>query len=143
MNMLFFSASSISLIDFSLPIVIGNTVNQERISADFVKNGTKDDLFYITTNWKEGIKINHRYGHHGNTDWRDAFSGKQGITVVRYGAIAEPTSGSIQMSRPLGKYIFVTNDLEDFVTKVTRTKAEEAEFDPYAPIVIVPNDYQE
>ena len=32
---------------------------------------------------------------------------------------------------------------EQGVNANTATKAEEAEFDPYAPIVIVPNDYQE
>ena len=93
----------------------------------FVEQGSKEDLFYKTNNWKEGIKINHDRGHHGNNDWRDAFSGKQAIEVIRYGSIAEPTSGEILLRRPLGKYIFVTNDLEDFVTKVMRTKAEEAE----------------
>ena len=116
-----------NLTEFTVTLSVDEGDYEFRAWTDFVEAGSQEDNFYLTTNWKEGIKINHRYGHHGNTDWRDAFSGKQGITVVRYGAIAEPTSGSIQMSRPLGKYIFVTNDLEDFVTKVTRTKAEEAE----------------
>ena len=58
---------------------------------------------------------------------RDAFAGKVAVDVIRYGSIVEPVHGVISMARPLGKYIFVTNDLDDFVTKMLRTKAEEAD----------------
>ena len=113
--------------EFTVTLSIAEGEYEFRAWADYVEQGSKDDLFYKTGNWKEGIKINHDKGHKGNNDWRDAFSGKQVIEVIRYGSIAEPSSGLIQMKRPLGKYVFVTNDLEDFMTKVMRTKAEEAE----------------
>ena len=113
--------------DYTVTLSLDEGEYEFRAWADYVEQGSKEDLFYKTNNWKEGIKINHDRGHHGNNDWRDAFSGKQAIEVIRYGSIAEPTSGEILLRRPLGKYIFVTNDLEDFVTKVMRTKAEEAE----------------
>lgn len=113
--------------DYTVTLSIDEGDYEFRVWTDFVRNGSTEDLYYITSNWKDGIKVNHRDGHHGNDDWRDAFSGKLGVDVVRYGTEIPPTSGTIQMARPLGKYIFVTNDLEDFMTKVMRTKAEEAE----------------
>ena len=113
--------------DYTVTLSVDEGEYDFRAWADFVQQGSKNDYFYKTSNWKEGIKINHDNGHHGNTDWRDAFSGKKSLEVIRYGAIAEPTNGVIQMTRPLGKYIFVTNDLDDFVTKVMRTKADEAQ----------------
>ena len=113
--------------DYTVTLSIDEGDYEFRAWTDFVRNGSTEDLYYITSNWKDGIKVNHRDGHHGNDDWRDAFSGKLGVDVIRYGTEIPPTSGTIQMARPLGKYIFVTNDLEDFMTKVMRTKAEEAE----------------
>ena len=112
--------------DYTVTLSIDEGEYEFRVWADFVQQGSKNDYFYKTSNWKEGIKINHDSGHHGNTDWRDAFSGKKALEVIRYGEIAEPTNGVVKMSRPLGKYVFVTNDLDDFVTKVMRTKADEA-----------------
>lgn len=112
--------------DYKVTLSIGEGEYDFRAWVDYVENGSKEDYFYKTQNWKEGIKINHDNGHHGNTDWRDAFSGKVALEVIRYGSFVEPTSGTITMKRPLGKYIFVTTDLDDFVTKVMRTKADEA-----------------
>lgn len=113
--------------DYTVTLSIDEGDYEFRVWTDFVENGSTEDLYYQTSDWKDGIKINHSDGHHGNDDWRDAFSGKLGVDVIRYGSNIPPSSGTIQMSRPLGKYIFVTNDLEDFVAKVLRTKAEEAE----------------
>lgn len=110
----------------TLALSIGEGKYEFRAWADFVSNGSDKDLFYKTDDWKDGIRLYHNNGHHGNTDWRDAFSGKVIIDVIRYGSIVEPVSGVINMTRPLGKYVFVTKDLDDFVTKVMRTKADEA-----------------
>ena len=116
-----------NLDDMTFMLSIGEGKYEFRAWTDFVKQGTAVDYFYKTDDWKDGIRLYHNNGHHGNTDWRDAFAGKVIVDVVRYGSIAEPSSGLIKLARPLGKYIFVTNDLEDFTTKVMRTKADEAE----------------
>lgn len=113
--------------DLTVTLSIGEGKYEFRAWADYVEDGSTSDLFYKTNNWIDGIRVYSNNGHHGNTDWRDAFAGKQIIDVVRYGSIVDPTSGVIKMHRPLGKYIFITNDLDDFTTKVLRTKAEQAE----------------
>ena len=113
--------------DYKVNLEIGEGIYEFRVWTDFVKQGTEVDFFYKTDDWKDGIRLYRNNQHTGNTDWRDAFSGKTVVEVVRYGAIAEPSSGVISMKRPLAKYFFLTNDLEEFVTKMKRTKAEEAE----------------
>ena len=118
---------SLNLDDHTVTISIGEGKYEFRAWTDYVKAGTDGDYFYKTDDWKDGIRLYHNNGHHGNTDWRDAFAGKVVVDVIRYGSIVEPVHGVINMARPLGKYIFVTNDLDDFMTKVLRTKAEEAE----------------
>lgn len=118
---------ALNLDGFTVTLSIGEGKYEFRAWADFVKNGTQLDYYYKTDDWKDGIRLYHNNGHHGNTDWRDAFAGKATAEVIRYGSIAEPVSCHIGMARPLGKYIFVTNDLEDFATKVIRTKTDEAE----------------
>lgn len=111
----------------TVTLSIGEGRYEFRAWADFVKDGSDLDLFYKTDDWKDGIRLYHNNGHHGNTDWRDAFAGKVTVDVIRYGSIVDPVNGVINMARPLGKYIFVTTDLDDFVTKVLRTKADEAQ----------------
>ena len=98
-----------------------------RAWADYVLPGTSSDYFYITDDWKKGIRLNLSEKYHGNTDWRDAFVGTTEVEVIRYGSEIPPVSGTIEMGRIQGKYFFLTNDLEDFITKVQKTKAEEAE----------------
>lgn len=113
--------------DLTVTLTIGEGKYEFRAWADYVADGSQSDLFYKTNNWVDGIRVYSNNGHQGNTDWRDAFAGKQIVEVIRYGSIVEPSSGTIQMHRPLGKYIFITNDLDDFTTKVLRTKSEQAE----------------
>lgn len=114
--------------DYEVKLSIGEGEYEFRVWVDYVEQGQINDLYYVTNNWKEGIKVNHANGHQGNTDWRDAYAGKASVNVVRYGTIAEPTHLDVEMARPLGKYIFVTNDLDEFVTKVLQTKAQESGF---------------
>ena len=111
-----------TLDNYTMTLSIGEGKYEFRAWVDFVKAGTQADYFYKTDDWKDGIRLYHNNGHHGNTDWRDAFAGKVIVDVIRYGSIVEPVHGIINMARPLGKYIFVTNDLDDFIVKELRTK---------------------
>lgn len=96
-----------------------------RAWADFVEAGKTQDLHWHTANWKSGIRLNTEDGYDGTDDWRDAYAGSVEVEAVRYGAIAEPVTALIHMNRPQGKYFFVTNDLQEFITKVIASKAED------------------
>ena len=114
--------------DYTVNLSVDEGVYEFRAWVDFVKAGSAEDYIYVTSNWRDGIKVNDADGHHGNTDWKDAYSGKVTAEVIRYGSIAEPGSAHLEMARPLGKYIFVTTDLDEFIIKELRRKAEETGF---------------
>lgn len=138
--------------DFHMSVSLDEGTYLFRAWADFVEAGSAEDLHYHTADWKSGIRLNHEDGYDGATDWRDSYVGSLEVEVIRYGSKVEPVSGVILMSRPHGKYIFLTNDLDEFVTKVLHTKAQEdatkaPEFniDDYTFVVtytsFVPNSY--
>ena len=96
--------------------------------SDYVKQGSVEDLYYNADNFKyvklygreDGVK------HVGNTDFRDAFIGSQDVEVIRFGGNHPPVSATIRMARPLSKVVFITNDLEDWKTKVLTNMYESA-----------------
>lgn len=88
--------------------------------SDYVLQGTDEDLYYNADSFRY-IKL---YGseekkpHVGNTDYRDAFMGTSDVEVIRFGGNHKPVTSTIAMSRPLSKVVIITNDLDDWKTKV-------------------------
>jgi len=83
---------------------------QYRLMAwvDFVKAGTQTHHFYNSDNFAEVMLHG---DHKGSTDLRDAFIGSEdwAMTDVKTGKI------TVSMERPLAKYSFVSNDLQEFI----------------------------
>lgn len=104
---------------FSMYLKEGNY--EIRVWADYIARNSEVDLYYNVAKFS-GITINHKNGHHGNTDFRDAHVGRTRFEAIRYGVNMEPTHAYVPMSRPMGKYVFVTTDLEEFATKVLLNK---------------------
>lgn len=121
--------------DYTVTISLDEGRYQFRAWADFVKPGSLEDYYYVTDDWTDGIRINMAQAYTGNSDWRDAYTGRSDLEVIRYGAIAAPASTTIDMYRPMGKFVFVTNDLDDFVTKMTRAKATEFDMEDYSLVI--------
>lgn len=55
--------------------------------------------------------------HKANTDYRDAFRGKENLTIEPAMMAQTPQDIEITMQRPLAKFEFVTNDLHQFVLR--------------------------
>ena len=88
--------------------------------ADFVKAGTDTHHFYSSDNFAEIVL----HGEHkAGTDMRDAFSGWTSFIVV-----PETKTGSVTvpMERPLAKFSFVSNDLQEFIDKEEEAAREAA-----------------
>lgn len=80
------------------------------------KNG--DEHFHDAANFAE---ISLQGDHRANTDHRDAFRGTAGISLVSDIVDRPPYSLEIVMQRPLAKFEFITNDVEEFIDKeITR-----------------------
>ena len=90
--------------------------------ADYVDAGTTNHKFYNADNF-ESISLITETNIYipANTDYRDAFRGRQTATVS---AQNEENAATVEMKRPFAKYRFVTTDLEEFITKMIALKAK-------------------
>lgn len=91
--------------------------------SDYVLSGTADDKYYLTNDFSEIILAN-QYNHPGSNDFRDAFKGSVTATVMNpeyyAGEILETINNeaTVEMLRPMGKYKFITTDIDIFITRV-------------------------
>lgn len=69
--------------------------------------------FYDYTSFMEIILQNHV----ANTDYRDAFRGKESVTIEPTMTAQAPKDIEIAMQRPLAKFEFITTDLHQFVLR--------------------------
>lgn len=84
------------------------------------KNG--EEYFHDAANFAE---ISLQGAHRANTDYRDAFRGTAGISLVSDIVDRPPYSLEIVMQRPLAKFEFITNDVEEFIDKeITRISSK-------------------
>lgn len=96
--------------------------------ADYVKRGSKDDLFYKTANFEE-IILSDRSNYVGNTDYRDAFRGEQIAEVYDNAEYTSNATGEtvenrvvVEMKRPMAKFKFESNDVVKFLTDIIKKR---------------------
>lgn len=94
-----------------------------RVWSDHVAAGTQSDLFYKTSEFTE-IILDESGSHPGNNEMRDAFRGNT------YGSVYDPELYAIRngvqpdntatatMQRPMGRYEFISTDMDEFLDKV-------------------------
>lgn len=94
-----------------------------RVWADYVEHGTMSDKYYDTRNFEE-IILPDPYNHVASTDFRDAFRGDVTASVINTlyytpdAAQGITNEATVEMSRPMGKYQFISTDLDAFITRV-------------------------
>ena len=118
--------------DYSFSVTLDEGKYIFRAWADFVNEGSADMLYYDASNWSYGIWFDH-LKYVGNSDTRDAFVGNTEVQVIRYGSEIEPVSGVIEMKRPHGKYVFITNDLAEFIDR--NMKGQQFDINDYTIVV--------
>ena len=96
-----------------------------RIWSDHVGMGTQSDLFYKTSDFTE-IILDESGSHPGNNEMRDAFRGNTYGSVydpdlyeIRNGSRPE-NSATATMQRPMGRYEFISTDMDEFLDKVVK-----------------------
>jgi hypothetical protein len=98
--------------------------------ADYVDNDSLSDKFYLTGDFAKVDIARDADGKHiiGNNEYRDAFNGHVDVEVLPvYETDVPPVEGHIEMKRPLAKFEFITDDLDEFVARVLEKKALEAQ----------------
>lgn len=84
--------------------------------SDLVEKSS-DKHFYNVDNFTE---ITLQGKHKGNTDYRDAFSGKCNVQLSPNSINQVPETIHITMKRPLAKFEVIASDLSDFIASGTK-----------------------
>ena len=121
-----FSKDDISNLDNTVSIKMMEGEYRFRVWADYIDATTKEPKFYNADNLRY-IKLfgrDEKVAHVGNNDFRDAFTGRIDAEIIRYGGSHAPSSAVVEMYRPMSKVVFITNDLDDWLTKVVVNQME-------------------
>ena len=98
--------------------------------ADYVDVNSMSDKYYDTRDFSE-IILSDKEGHSGSNDYRDAFRGYATATVINPDYYTGTAVNSIdnqataEMKRPMGKFKFVSTDMEVFLTRVAQMMKEQ------------------
>ncbi len=109
---------------------------QIRCWADYVRQGSKEDLYYITRDFSA---ITLPEEHTANTDFKDAFLGSTEVSLHRVGSGLVPVGATLEMERPLAKFRFIATDLVRFVEKVIKNRS--ADYSSQDRSSFNPDDY--
>ena len=94
-----------------------------RVWCDYVDAGRTADKYYNTSDFTEIILLN-RNNHKGSNDYRDAFRGTVRGEIVDpqfyRGPVASTfkNEATVEMRRPMGKYRFISTDVELFLDRL-------------------------
>ena len=84
--------------------------------TDYVSSHDGVDLFYNTQNFEEIQLLGDE--HYGCNDLRDAFNG-----TVEANVSETSLEATVEMGRPMAKFSFISDDLEDFMSNMVRLRS--------------------
>lgn len=105
-----------------------------KVWVDYVDKNSILDKYYETGDFAEIILAN-RTDHPGSNDYRDAFRGSVVASIVNpdyytgSALAAIDNQARVDMIRPMGKYKFISTDLEVFLTRVAKTLIDQGIID--------------
>ena len=129
-----FTRSEISDLNYTANLLLREGTYDFKVWADYVDANSMSDKYYDTREFSEIILAN-KDEHLGSNDYRDAFRGYATATVINpvyyTGNIVNSIDhqASVEMKRPMGKFKFISTDLEAFVTRVARSLADQGVID--------------
>ena len=130
-----FTKPDVETLDYSALIEIPEGEYTFRVWCDYVDEGSKADKYYNTSDFSE-IILADRKNHSGSNDYRDAFRGTVSATVINpllyTGAAQEAIDNQarVEMKRPMGKYKFVSTDVEGFIVNLAKKMQERGQISP-------------
>lgn len=124
-----FSKSDISDLNYTAYLQLPEGTYDFKVWADYVDAGSTDDKYYDTRDFAE-IILADKGNHSGSNDYRDAFRGYASATVTNpdyyTGSIVDSINNqaTVEMQRPMGKFKFVSTDVELFLIRVAQRLSE-------------------
>lgn len=125
-----FTRSEFKNLNYKAPLLLPEGDYVFRVWADYVSAGTTTDKYYDTRDYAEIILAN-RDPHEGNNDFRDAFRGYAEGTVLNPKLYSEDEAAQIKnettasMVRPLGKFQFISTDIQIFIQRIIEMMKEQ------------------
>lgn len=101
-----------------------------KVWTDYVDNSSMSDKYYNTSDFEEIILAN-KSEHSGSNTYREAFRGYGNATVsdpqlyVDHVAENIHNEAEIEMIRPMGRFKFISTDVEIFLTRVMEMMREQ------------------
>lgn len=114
-----FSTPHISTPDTTVSIELPEGNYTFRVWSDYVTRGGLSDTYYGTSDFAD-IHLLNRDPHRGGTPFRDAFRGTGDAILQPHG----DNTLSINMQRPLGKFTFISTDMDNFLNRVVQMMKE-------------------
>lgn len=124
-----FTQADVAALDYTAHLQLKEGTYDFKVWADYVAAGGHDDKYYDTHDFAE-IILADRDNHSGSNDYRDAFRGYATATVTNPAYYTGPVVGTIdnqataEMRRPMGKFKFVSTDVEVFFSRVAQMMKE-------------------
>lgn len=84
--------------------------------SDYVQTASPSDLYYYTAETLRNIKYNGEYI--ANRAEKDCFSAAKDVDLTKYSGVWNLSLDvDMQLKRPVGKLVMISNDVEDFVSR--------------------------
>ncbi len=126
-----FTKSDIANLNYTAQIELPEGTYDFQVWADYVDQKSSSDKYYDTRDFAEIILAN-KDPHAGSTDYRDGFRGYASATINTPDYYKGSTANSIknqatvEMKRPMGKFKFISTDVEVFLTNMVEKMKEQA-----------------
>ena len=121
-----FTSSDIHNLNRTLTVELPEGNYTIMVWTDYIDKGTTTDKYYDTSDFSEIILAN-KTNHSGSNDYREAYRGSVVASIVNpdyYTGSAQTAidnQARVEMKRPMGKFKFVSTDLEVFLSRVAKT----------------------
>lgn len=118
-----------SSLDYTAHLTLPEGIYEFCVWTDYADVGSVSDKYYNTTDFSE-IILSDRDCHSGSNDCRDAFRGRTEAAVVNpayyTGSMLESidNQATVKMLRPMGKFKFISTDVELFLTRVQQLMSQ-------------------
>ena len=125
-----FTKSDISDLNYTANLLLQEGTYDFKVWADYVDANKDTDKYYDTRDFSEIILAN-KEEHSGSNDYRDAFRGYVTATVTNPAYYTGSIVASIdnqataEMMRPMGKFKFISTDVEIFLSRVAKKMQEQ------------------
>lgn len=127
-----FTKADLSNLDFTAPLELYEGTYTFRVWADYVNPSSKADKYYDTNDFAE-IILARKNDHAGSNDYRDAFRGYVTASVISPEHYTTSlvdkidNQATVEMMRPMGKYQFISTDVDRFILRVAQMLASKGE----------------